>query len=202
MQTQFGETSQQSEDVKQRTSPPGQGVVDEEMAALRAELDGLRGGVAETEAALETHVLRLEQYTLEQTEFTRWLEAAENKVKTHADPTLHESSEEQLMQLEVRVTQEMGVAPTTVETGNLTLVLGISGDDAGDRAEAGERGGAEHQVRGGDAQVVGPAGVVRHAAARDALPDAAGRRQGTSRQFVTWGDSFAMKFNHTTCRLL
>ncbi len=96
VEAQYDETAKLSEDVKQHTSKPGQDLINQEMAALRKEIDGLHANVTETENTLRTCIVQLEQYSIEQAEFTKWLEAAEGKVKTQAEP-----SEQQLAELEV-----------------------------------------------------------------------------------------------------
>ena len=100
-ESQYDETSKQSDDVKQHTSKPGKDIVNQEMVMLRAEVDGLQATVNETENILETCIVSLENYELEHVLFAEWLDAAENKVKAKAEPVEFDTPEQQLTQLEV-----------------------------------------------------------------------------------------------------
>ena len=100
-ESQYDETSKQSDDVKHHTSKPGQEIVNQEMLTLRAVIDGLQATINETENTLETCMVNLEQYEVEQAQFTEWLEAAENKIKTKGEPVEFETPEQQLVELEV-----------------------------------------------------------------------------------------------------
>ena len=71
------------------------------MLTLRAVIDGLQATINETENTLETCIVNLEQYEVEQAQFTEWLEAAEKKIKTKGEPVEFETPEQQLVQLEV-----------------------------------------------------------------------------------------------------
>ena len=87
--------------MKQNTSTRGQDVIEQEMLTLRAEIDGLLAFTNETENSMETCVVGLEQYAVEQAQFAEWLEVAERKVQTKAEPVEYESPEQQLVELEV-----------------------------------------------------------------------------------------------------
>ena len=87
--------------MKQNTSTRGQDIVQQEMLTLRAEIDGLQATINETENSMETCLVGLEQYAVEQAQFAEWLEVVEKQVQTKAEPVEYESPEQQLVELEV-----------------------------------------------------------------------------------------------------
>ena len=101
-QQQYETTSQQSETVKHHnTSHPGQDIINQEMAALNTEYDGIQATANQAEDNLEQCILGLEEFAIEQAQFADWLDAAEVKVKTKGEPVENQEPESQLEELVV-----------------------------------------------------------------------------------------------------